>query len=1024
MKWNCTPHCFGRLLASATLVFFVCGLAQAQDSGSIEGRVANSASGDYLEKVQITVAGTTLETLTNASGEYRLKNVPVGAASVTAYYSGFRRAANTVTIAAGQVARQDFGLELAVADRLDQKDSVMELDTFTVTAQKLSSEALAINEQRVADNIKNVVSFEEFGDMGEGNPGEFLKYVPGVSVTFGPAIATGAAIRGMPTTGTLVMEEGNPIASSAGDRSFELTGAATGNIERIEITKSPTPDLPANAIGGTINIIGKSAFARTTPQLRYSVFYTFNTTKDWPNTDTITFKKRVAPQSAATSRPILPGIDLTYSLPVNRSFALTFSASASKRYYDADYDTSIWNLVTNINERYVKNDTIQLYDKKLGSITADWRISKNDTIRAKVQYSSDDSFTAQNSLDYRFGALATGDADTTVSLANRGSIFATSGNFSIYRNTINSSLHYSHEGDVWKVDADASHSESSRDRKDMDEGFFNTYTASYATLNLKGTDMEQLVQGAVPRITATKAGVAIDPFDGGGMPITAASSTTQEIRAFTMGGRLSASRSFDARVPFTLKIGGSRYEDSLDTHLTTASYAMAIPGGTGSNTGRALGLMADEFNSSVDWRFGDDDSRVPTQWISTTKLYDLYTTNPSYFTRNESAYYISQVTGSKEFTETITAGFVRFDTKLIDNRLRITTGVRYERTDDEGAGPLNDIGATYQRDANGNIVRNGAGVPQKITTNALDNAKLQYKERGAKSERSYDGYYPSFNAAYTLTENIVARTSYARTIGRPALSLIIPGTTISDPTSTSVDRTISISNTGLKPWQANSYDLTIELYDIKGAVFSAGVFRKDITNFFALTETPATPELLAELGLSEDFLGYDIETRQNFGSASITGFEWSYRQALFFLPKWADGFQIFANGTHLSVSGPNAEDFTGFSHQNVNWGVSFVRPKLLAKVNVSMSGDVKLARVAPSVSVPEDTFRYVAPQTLIDLSLEYRFSKKLSTYVSIRNVLQDSKRTNIGGATTPSYATPSVVQRTGSLVTLGLKGQF
>lgn len=1022
MKWNCTPPSFGRRLVSVTFVFFLCGLARAQDSGTIEGRVANSASGDYLGKVQITVVGTTLETLTNSSGEYRLKNVPVGDASVMAYYSGFQKAERTVSVAAGQVARHDFSLELAGADRQDQSDSVMELDTFTVTAQKLSSEALAINEQRVADNIKNVVSFEEFGDMGEGNPGEFLKYVPGVSITFGPAIATGAAIRGMPTNGTLVMEEGNPIASSSGDRSFELTGAATGNIERIEVTKSPTPDLPANAIGGTINIIGKSAFARTKPQLRYSVFYTFNYLQERPNTDTTTFKKRPSP--AATARPIQPGIDLTYSLPVNSSFALTFSASASKRYYDADYDTSIWNKVTNVNERFVKNDTIQLYDKKLGSITADWRLSKNDTLRAKVQYSSETSYTSQNSLDYRFGTLATGDATSTTSRAGVGAVFATAGNFIIPRRTVNSSLRYTHEGTVWKIDADASYSRSGRDRRDMADGVFNTYTASYSGLNLSATDMGEIGDGAVPRIAATKAGAAVDVFDGTGMPVTAASSTNQTIRASAKSGRLGASRELDLSFPLTIKVGGAWTEDSVDSHLQTASYAMSIPGGAGSNTGRALGLVSDDFNKSVDWRFADDDSRVPAQWISTAKLYDLYVTNPGYFTRNETAYYISSVTGSKEFTETITAGYVRFDAKLFANRLRVTTGVRYERTDDEGAGPLNNISATYQRDASGNIVRNGAGVPQKITTNALDNAKLQYTERGAKSQRTYDGYYPSLNAAYNVTENIVARAAYARTIGRPSLTLITPGTRITDPTSSTIAQTITIANTGLEPWTANNYDLTLEAYNIKGAVFTVGAFRKEITNFFASTRTPATSEALAELGLDDDFLGYDISTNRNFGSANITGFEWSYRQSLYFLPNWARGLQIFANGTHLSIGGPNAEDLTGFSRKNINWGVSLVRANFLAKINVASSGDVKLARVAPSASVPVDTFRYVAPQSLVDVSFEYRFSKKLSAYLSVRNALQDAKRTNIGAATTPSYATPSVVQRTGSLVTLGLKGQF
>ena len=45
---------------------------------TIEGRVSNARTGEYLENARITVEGTTLEAFTDRSGAYRLINVPPG----------------------------------------------------------------------------------------------------------------------------------------------------------------------------------------------------------------------------------------------------------------------------------------------------------------------------------------------------------------------------------------------------------------------------------------------------------------------------------------------------------------------------------------------------------------------------------------------------------------------------------------------------------------------------------------------------------------------------------------------------------------------------------------------------------------------------------------------------------------------------------------------------------------------------------------------------------------------------------
>lgn len=995
--------------------------AWAQTTGALQGRVTHQANGEALGKARLRIEGTTLETLTNPAGEYRFAQVPAGSVRVIATYSGFETVAHAATITAGSVTTLDYILPLA-----DPGVDRLSLEKYTVTETALTAEALAINEQRVADNIKNVVAFQEFGNMGEGNPGEFLKFVPGVSITYGPAIALEATIRGMPPVGTLVLEEGNEIASSNGDRNFELTGAATGNIERIEVTKSPTPDMPANSIGGTINIVGKSGFSSRKPELTYNAYYTVNDLKDYPNSKRFTFEKRATNTGGASARPIQPGFDLTYQLPVNQRFALTLSASASQRYYNMDYDTFTWNHNKLAVVSFVKNNTIQLYDKKLLSLASDWKVTKNDTLRAKVQYSSEDSYTVQSPYTINFNTTGIGDADTASTTTANGVATPAAANFNFYRTTVNAALTHVHTGDVWRIETSASLSQSGRKRRDMDDGFFNTVTQSNTGLAISARGLSAFHDGAMPDLVVTKGGVAINPFDAGAVPVTGATSTTLDVDAQIKSLRLSAGRPLNTRFPLSFMMGGSVSRNDVEMEGETRTYALAVPASAGNNLARSLGIINDAYSANTTWRYRDG-SLVPAYRTSGSLLYDVYRRNPGWFTLNESANYISRITGSKELTETIAAGFLRLDGKFLQNRLRVTTGVRYEHTNDEGAGPLNDPVRTYVRDANGKIVLT-ANRPTVITGTALDIAKLQYVERGSKAERSYDGFYPSLNATYDINANLQGRFAYARTIGRPSTSIIMPGVTVAAPTFAGGDPSpvsvVTVGNPGLLPWNSDSFDLSLEYYPRKRTALTAGLFYKRIHDFFTQVQSEATPELLAAYGLPDSYINSDIRAYQNFGLAEILGFEWSLRHELSGLGPWGRGLSLFINGTHLDLSGPNADDFTSFSRKNITWGVSYVRAKFQAKVNVSMAKEVKLGRVAPSANVLEEMFRYVGPQTLVDVSLEYQFHKKISAFASVRNLLQDDKHTLLMGSFTPEFARNSVTQRAGSLITVGVKGVF
>jgi hypothetical protein len=76
----------------------------------------------------------------------------------------------------------------------------------------------------------------------------------------------------------------------------------------------------------------------------------------------------------------------------------------------------------------------------------------------------------------------------------------------------------------------------------------------------------------------------------------------------------------------------------------------------------------------------------------------------------------------------------------------------------------------------------------------------------------------------------------------------------------------------------------------------------------------ATPEFLASYGLDPNACGrYGVSTQCNIpGTVRFEGVSFSYRQSLTFLPHWARGFEVFANGPSQRAVGHTGGNFAGY----------------------------------------------------------------------------------------------------------------
>ena len=252
----------------------VTGLGQTSGTGAITGSVTNGSTQKVLERATVSVAGTNLVALTAADGSFRLVGVPAGAQTVQIGYAGLEDKTVTVSVAPGAIATVDVAL----------KSDVLQLTEFRVAGER-EGNAYAIQQQKNAESQRNVVSADAFGVISDANPGEFLKLMPGIQMDYTGVEPRGLMVRGMEPNLNLVLINGNQAAaanSTQTGRTFEFDQITIDNIESIEVFKAPVPWMPANSIGGTVNMVTRSAFLQKGRRINATLNLTGNS--DWLTT--------------------------------------------------------------------------------------------------------------------------------------------------------------------------------------------------------------------------------------------------------------------------------------------------------------------------------------------------------------------------------------------------------------------------------------------------------------------------------------------------------------------------------------------------------------------------------------------------------------------------------------------------------------------------------------------------------------------------------------------------------------------
>ncbi|KEO90551.1 TonB-dependent receptor [Erythrobacter longus] len=117
----------------------------------------------------------------------------------------------------------------------------------------LSSLASALNEQRNADSLVEVIQAEDIGKLPDQNLAEVLENIPGVQITRRAGVGSGVQIRGTNDNRTEINGVGT-VGSGTGRGGIDFEDVNAAIIASLEVTKSPTAQTIEGSVGGTINL--------------------------------------------------------------------------------------------------------------------------------------------------------------------------------------------------------------------------------------------------------------------------------------------------------------------------------------------------------------------------------------------------------------------------------------------------------------------------------------------------------------------------------------------------------------------------------------------------------------------------------------------------------------------------------------------------------------------------------------------------------------------------------------------------
>lgn len=229
------------------LLFILPAVILAQTTGNLLGVVTDGESDEPLIGANVIVLGSGVGAATDIDGNYEITGIKPGKYTIRVSYIGYEISdLNEVQINAGISTRQNIVL---LMESISGESVLVQAETKQGTALSV------LQERQESSNMENSVSAEEMSRSGDSNAADALKRLPGVSVREGKF----PIVRGLGERYTSTQMNSAPIPSPEPDKkSVPLDLFPSALLESIVALKTFTPDLPGVFAGGSINIKTKA----------------------------------------------------------------------------------------------------------------------------------------------------------------------------------------------------------------------------------------------------------------------------------------------------------------------------------------------------------------------------------------------------------------------------------------------------------------------------------------------------------------------------------------------------------------------------------------------------------------------------------------------------------------------------------------------------------------------------------------------------------------------------------------------
>lgn len=750
---------FRRSLITAG-VLFCSGLAtsSAMAESTLRGYVTE-ASGAPLAGARVTVSGTSRSAFTDRTGRFVIRNVDGSDVELSVTYVGYEEKRTRIDPTSADAEN----LSIALGDR------GLQMEEVRVVSQRVAMND-AMNRYRSADGISNFVSADDIGQFVDQNVAENLQRLPGISITRDQGEGRFISVRGVGAGLTNVTINGMRIGTPEdGSRAVPLDIIPSGSVDLLEINKVPTPDMPGDAVGGTVDVRSGSPFARQGEKnFDYRTELSYNELGEETN----------------------PAGGLNYSNVFSiaggeDNLGIAAGVNYQKREFESD------NLETEYD--YVEVDGVERFApievqqrkyfvnrERLGAnLNVEFRPDENNTYFVDALFSRfTDAEVRQRSI------FVLEDGDLTAFDGSRGRYESIDEdgfrrrirNRTKEQDTFAISFRGEHLRNDWTFDYQVGHSITRESVPDEYEGRFEK----------TGDPLDVDFVSGNGRIQTA--------FSSGGVPDTSY--------------RMNTGYVLDRVVVEPIKV------DDDDTNFSLNAERANAFGNPGLTLKAGVDLRMKKKDSDVDeFELRDVPDLALDQFTTGAPSFGLGDLGPgisapqflSFFFDNRDQFRERpqdegenrQLRLGQDFVadEDVYAGYVM--ATLDQGPWRFITGVRVEHTDYSADGNQIDI------DADGNVT-----VGQRSV------------------DTDYNNILPAFHVRYEPQDDLVVRAAYTKTVSRPSFSDISPRFEIDRD-----DFEIETGNPELDPFESDNFDLLLDWYPDNNAVVSLGVFYKDIDNF-------------------------------------------------------------------------------------------------------------------------------------------------------------------------------------------------